>query len=110
MSMACPVIRQWFVVARKDKVLLPPAQAMLDFLSANGAKFLPRAAAGFASPAPPPAQAKVKALDQRPLRRLASPTSAQISASACTRCSISSSEWCGDGVMRSRSVPRGTVG
>jgi LysR family transcriptional regulator for metE and metH len=37
-----PVIRQWFVLARKDKVLLPPAQAMLDFLSANGAQFLPR--------------------------------------------------------------------
>jgi len=37
-----PVIRQWFVLARKDKVLLPPAQAMLDFLSAKGAQFLPR--------------------------------------------------------------------
>jgi LysR family transcriptional regulator for metE and metH len=37
-----PVIRQWFVLARKDKVLLPPAQAMLDFLSAEGAQFLPR--------------------------------------------------------------------
>ena len=37
-----PVIRQWFVLSRKDKVLLPPAQAMLDFLSAEGARFLPR--------------------------------------------------------------------
>ncbi len=37
-----PVVRQWFVLARKDKVLLPPAQAMLDFLSAEGARFLPR--------------------------------------------------------------------
>jgi DNA-binding transcriptional LysR family regulator len=37
-----PVVRQWFVLARKDKVLLPPAQAMLDFLSARGAEFLPR--------------------------------------------------------------------
>ena len=37
-----PVVRQWFVVARQDKVLLPPAQAMLDFLSAKGAQFLPR--------------------------------------------------------------------
>ncbi len=36
-----PVVRQWFVVRRKDKVLLPPAQAMLDFLSAEGAHFLP---------------------------------------------------------------------
>jgi len=37
-----PVIRQWFVLSRKDKVLPPPAQAMLDFLSARGAQFLPR--------------------------------------------------------------------
>jgi len=37
-----PIIRQWFVLARKDKVLLPPAQAMIDFLSAKGAQFLPR--------------------------------------------------------------------
>jgi LysR family transcriptional regulator, low CO2-responsive transcriptional regulator len=37
-----PVVRQWFVLVRKDKVLLPPAQAMLDFLSARGAQFLPR--------------------------------------------------------------------
>ena len=37
-----PVVRQWFVLSRKDKVLLPPAQAMLDFLSVKGAQFLPR--------------------------------------------------------------------
>jgi LysR family transcriptional regulator for metE and metH len=37
-----PVVRQWFVVSRKDKVLLPPARAMLEFLSANGSQFLPR--------------------------------------------------------------------
>ena len=37
-----PVIRQWFVLARKDKVLLPPARAMLEFLGARGAQFLPR--------------------------------------------------------------------
>jgi LysR family transcriptional regulator for metE and metH len=37
-----PVVRQWFVLCRKDKVLLPPAQAMLDFLSEKGAQFLPR--------------------------------------------------------------------
>jgi LysR family transcriptional regulator, low CO2-responsive transcriptional regulator len=36
-----PVVRQWFVVRRQDKVLLPPARAMLDFLSAEGARFLP---------------------------------------------------------------------
>ena len=39
-----PVVRQWFVLSRKDKVLLPPAQAMLDFLSARGKQFLPRTA------------------------------------------------------------------
>jgi LysR family transcriptional regulator for metE and metH len=37
-----PIVRQWFVVSRKDKVLLPPARAMLDFLSARGSQFLPR--------------------------------------------------------------------
>jgi LysR family transcriptional regulator, low CO2-responsive transcriptional regulator len=37
-----PIVRQWFALSRKDKVLLPPAQAMLDFLSAKGKQFLPR--------------------------------------------------------------------
>jgi LysR family transcriptional regulator for metE and metH len=37
-----PVVRQWFVLSRKDKVLLPPARAMLEFLSIRGAQFLPR--------------------------------------------------------------------
>lgn len=37
-----PIVRQWFVLNRKDKVLLPPAQAMRDFLAAEGARFLPR--------------------------------------------------------------------
>jgi LysR family transcriptional regulator, low CO2-responsive transcriptional regulator len=37
-----PVVRQWFVLSRKDKVLMPPARAMLEFLSAKGAQFLPR--------------------------------------------------------------------
>jgi DNA-binding transcriptional LysR family regulator len=37
-----PIVRQWFVLSRKDKVLLPPARAMLDFLNAKGAQFLPR--------------------------------------------------------------------
>jgi LysR family transcriptional regulator for metE and metH len=36
-----PVVRQWFVVRRQDKVLLPPAQAMLDYLSIEGMHFLP---------------------------------------------------------------------
>jgi DNA-binding transcriptional LysR family regulator len=38
-----PVVRQWFVLSRKDKVLMPPARAMLEFLGAKGAQFLPRA-------------------------------------------------------------------
>jgi LysR family transcriptional regulator for metE and metH len=29
-SMVSPIVRQWFVLSRKDKVLLPPAQAMRD--------------------------------------------------------------------------------
>jgi len=37
-----PVVRQWFVLSRKDKLLLPPAQAMQEFLRARGAQFLPR--------------------------------------------------------------------
>lgn len=37
-----PIVRQWFVLRRKDKVLLPPAQEMLEFLGAQGARFLPR--------------------------------------------------------------------
>ena len=37
-----PIVRQWFVLSRKDKVLLPPAQAMRDFLSLRGKQFLPR--------------------------------------------------------------------
>jgi len=37
-----PVVRQWFVLSRRDKILLPPARAMLEFLGARGAQFLPR--------------------------------------------------------------------
>lgn len=38
-----PLIRQWFVVRRVDKHLLPPAQALLEFLSREAARFLPSA-------------------------------------------------------------------
>jgi molybdate transport repressor ModE-like protein len=38
-----PVIRQWHAVRRLDKILLPPAQAMLDFLGTEGAQYLPNA-------------------------------------------------------------------
>lgn len=42
-----PIVRQWFVLRRKDKVLLPPAQAMHEFLKAQGAKFLPKTSGRF---------------------------------------------------------------
>src|SRR3954463_4559013 len=36
-----PIVRQWYVIRRSDKVLLPPAQAMFDFLGSEGANYLP---------------------------------------------------------------------
>ena len=36
-----PVVRQWYAIRRSDKVLLPPAQAMFDFLGTEGANYLP---------------------------------------------------------------------
>lgn len=36
-----PVVRQWFVVRRREKRLLPAAQALWDFLVASGADYLP---------------------------------------------------------------------
>lgn len=36
-----PIVRQWYVIRRSDKVLLPPAQAMFDFLGAEGSNYLP---------------------------------------------------------------------
>jgi len=36
-----PLVRQWYVVRRADKALLPPAQALMDFLGAEAGKFLP---------------------------------------------------------------------
>jgi LysR family transcriptional regulator for metE and metH len=53
-----PIIRQWFVVRRKDKVLLPPAQEMLDFLVENGKQFLPQAPLSSGCPEPGPAPAR----------------------------------------------------
>jgi len=38
-----PVMRQWHAIRRADKVLLPPAQAMLDFLGQEGSRHLPGA-------------------------------------------------------------------
>jgi LysR family transcriptional regulator for metE and metH len=37
-----PLMRQWFVVRRADKVLLPPAQALLDFIANEAERFLPQ--------------------------------------------------------------------
>ena len=37
-----PVMRQWHAIRRADKVLLPPAQAMLDFLGKEGSRYLPK--------------------------------------------------------------------
>jgi len=37
-----PVMRQWHAIRRADKILLPPAQAMLDFLGKEGARHLPK--------------------------------------------------------------------
>jgi len=36
-----PIVRQWYVIRRSDKILLPPAQAMFDFLGSEGSSFLP---------------------------------------------------------------------
>src|SRR5262249_4265914 len=36
-----PVIRQWHAIRRAAKILLPPAQAMLDFLGKEGSQYLP---------------------------------------------------------------------
>src|SRR5215831_4731576 len=38
-----PVMRQWYAVRRLDKALMPPAQAMLEFLGEEGFRHLPSA-------------------------------------------------------------------
>lgn len=38
-----PVIREWHAIRRSDKILLPPAQAMMDFLGKEGWRYLPGA-------------------------------------------------------------------
>jgi DNA-binding transcriptional LysR family regulator len=37
-----PIMRQWHAIRRADKLLLPPAQAMLDFLGKEGSRYLPK--------------------------------------------------------------------
>ena len=39
-----PIVRQWFVVKRREKRLLPAAQAVWNHLVAHGSEFLPRLA------------------------------------------------------------------
>jgi LysR family transcriptional regulator for metE and metH len=36
-----PVVRNWYVVYPRDRPILPPALALLDFLSNEAAQFLP---------------------------------------------------------------------
>jgi molybdate transport repressor ModE-like protein len=36
-----PIVRHWFVVHQTNKILLPPARALLDFMKLEGARFLP---------------------------------------------------------------------
>ena len=36
-----PIVRQWFIVRRREKRLLPAAQALWDHLAASGGEFLP---------------------------------------------------------------------
>jgi DNA-binding transcriptional LysR family regulator len=36
-----PIVRQWFVVRRREKRLLPAAQALWDQLATSGGSFLP---------------------------------------------------------------------
>ena len=37
-----PVMPQWHAIRRTDNILLPPAQAMLDFLGKEGSRHLPK--------------------------------------------------------------------
>ena len=38
-----PVMRRWHAIRNVDKILLPPARAMLDFLGQEGSRYLPKA-------------------------------------------------------------------
>ena len=46
-----PVVRQWFVVKRREKRLLPAAKALWDHLAAEGGRFLPDTTAFLPHPA-----------------------------------------------------------
>jgi len=38
-----PIMRRWHAIRRADKILMPPAQAMLNFLGEEGFRYLPNA-------------------------------------------------------------------
>ena len=50
-----PALRQWFLVRRAEKRLLPAAQAMWDHLARHGAEFLPALPGKAGPPAAPTA-------------------------------------------------------
>jgi LysR family transcriptional regulator for metE and metH len=52
-----PVVRQWYVIKRREKRLLPVAQALWTFLAEEGGRFLPAAAARAPAKRRPPASA-----------------------------------------------------
>lgn len=64
-----PVLRDWHVVHRAEKQLLPIALAFRDFLLAGGAEAIANASEGAAQPLPPAAKPKSKAAGKRPDRR-----------------------------------------
>ncbi len=45
-----PIVREWFVVHRRDKRLLPASGALWDFLKTEGSTFLPRLTAAASPP------------------------------------------------------------
>ena len=38
-----PIVRQWYVVWRKERPLLPPAIALSEYFSSSSSRFLPKA-------------------------------------------------------------------
>jgi LysR family transcriptional regulator for metE and metH len=49
-----PIVREWFVVKRREKRLLPAARALWDHLATSGAAFLPDTSGFLAGRAPEP--------------------------------------------------------
>ena len=53
-----PIVRQWYVIHRRDRLMLPPARALLDFLSNESALFLPTGEFSEAGLVPPRSRAE----------------------------------------------------